>query len=156
MPITAFHVESAPWRSVSTPGWDGVRERPLFGAEESREFVLGLVEIPSGGRIPLYSQHHAEIDYVVAGAARLRSGNHVGDVSPGTCIYFAPGAARALEVVGPDPFCYVRTYACERIPPPVEPHPVIVDLGSVRPLFAAERDVPWRSVEAAKGMRIRV
>jgi len=156
MRITPVHAESVPWRSVSAPGWEGARERPLFGAEESREFVLGFVEVERGGRIPLHSHRHAEIDYVVAGAARVRTGDHVDEVGPGTCLYFPPGSARALAVVGPDPFCYVRTFACERIPPPVEPRAPFDDLASARPLIGAEGEVPWRSVEASKGMRIRV
>jgi mannose-6-phosphate isomerase-like protein (cupin superfamily) len=138
------------------PGWEAVRERPLFGAGESREFVLGLVEVQRSGRIPLHSHRHAEIDYVVAGTALVRVGNNVDEVGPGTCIYFAPESARALAVVGPDPFCYLRTFACERVPPPVEPCAPIDDLASTPPLIGAERDVPWRSVEASKGMRIRV
>jgi quercetin dioxygenase-like cupin family protein len=145
------HIESLSWQELSAPGWDGVREKALVGA--SKEFVFGLVEARPGARVPFHAHRQAETDYVVAGSATLRTSGRTVDVRQGSCLYFAPGAPHELEVVGADPLVYLRTFACERIGPPVQ---AIAVADGPEPLMTTERDVDWRSVEPSKGMRIRV
>jgi len=158
MPTALSHVESVPWRDPSAPGWEGVREKVLVGAPAgaSREFVLGLVEAQPGARVSLHAHRQAETDYVVSGRARLRVGERALDVEPGTCVYLAPGAPHALEVVGSEPLCYLRTFACERLGTPVQRIAIADDGAPGEPSITAERDVAWRSVESSKGFRIRV
>ncbi len=158
MPTALSHVESVPWRELSASGWEGVREKVLIGAPAgaSREFVLGFVEAQPGARVPLHAHRQAETDYVVSGSARLRMRERVVNVGPGTCVYLAPGAPHALEVVGSEPLCYLRTFACERLEAPVERIAIADDGTLAEPSITAERDVAWRSVEPSKGFRIRV
>lgn len=154
MPTALSHVESVPWRDLSASGWEGVREKVLVGA--SREFVLGLVDARPGARVPLHAHRQAEIDYVVSGGARLRMGERVVDLGPGTCVYVAPGAPHSLEVVGSEPLSYLRTFACERLEAPVQRVAITEGGAPGQPSITAERDVTWRSVESSKGFRIRV
>ena len=151
MATALSHVHALPWRDLSEPGWDGVREKSLVSS--SKEFVFSLVEARPGAHVPLHAHRQAETDYVVAGSAKLRTRGRVVDVRQGSCLYFAPGAAHELEVLGTDSLLYLRAFACERNAPPVE---AIVVADAPEPVMMAEHDVDWRSVEPSKGMCIRV
>ena len=67
--------------------------RRLITAEDGTEAGLHVVHIVESE--PHYHEHTAEIYYVLAGWGRLRVGDEVFEVEPGTAIYIPPGQVHA-------------------------------------------------------------
>jgi mannose-6-phosphate isomerase-like protein (cupin superfamily) len=111
-----------------------------------------LVEVAAGGRVLPHAHRQAEVTYVLSGRARGDDGD---EISPGSCVYHAPGARHAWEAAGSEPLRYLSTFACERWHEPVE-RTEATTMGAAGACVGVEESVAWRAVEPSKGLKIRV
>jgi quercetin dioxygenase-like cupin family protein len=155
-----------PWRAGDAPGWEHVSAKRLLDPARggARELVVDLLELPAGAGMPPLAHAQAAVDYVLAGRARVvLDGGPAVTLAPGACLYHPAGAAHAVQALGDAPVRWVRTFACERRPPPVRP--LAGPLAGAPPGAAAPAAAPavgrveapaWRAVEPVKGLKIRV
>ena len=87
------HVDAAPWLEAGG-AWTSVRWKALLGESVDRaaEFVVRLVEVRAGGRVPAHAHRQAEVDYVVAGRGRVRTERGEVEVGETASLYHAPGS----------------------------------------------------------------
>jgi mannose-6-phosphate isomerase-like protein (cupin superfamily) len=126
----------------------------------SREFLFGLAELDAGQRAPLHTHRHAKIDYVLAGRGRYRVGPEAVELGAGACVYLPGGLPHAVEALGPEPFRYAYTYACERLGHGVEWLAADETAASQAPLphrtwMRWEDTAAWQPLEPVKGLRGR-
>jgi mannose-6-phosphate isomerase-like protein (cupin superfamily) len=156
------HVDAVPWVEAPGSAWTCVRWKPLLGeaaGPAAPEFVLRLVEVQAGGRVPFHAHRQAEVGYVVSGRARVRTGRGEAEAGETACLYHAPRSRHALEAVGREPLRYLQAFACERAVAPVERSDGAEGLpadAAVDGVTGVEEAVAWRVVEPSKGTRIRV
>ncbi|HXJ83246.1 MAG TPA: cupin domain-containing protein [Candidatus Methylomirabilis sp.] len=152
------HEDDIGWTSPPDPVRRALRLKPLLeepGA--SSPFIFGLAELPAGAAVPLHATRQAEVDHILSGRARVRMAGTVVDLSEGSCVYHPPGSARAIESVGPEPLRYSYTFATERLGQTIDPTPVAKPApASDKTWLSWDETESWVSVEASKGLRIRV
>jgi mannose-6-phosphate isomerase-like protein (cupin superfamily) len=87
---------------------DGSSIRELAGPQPasgpSRLQSLAEATVPPGGQTAEhYHPRSEEIYYFVAGAGRMRLGEHEGPVTAGECVVIAPGTPHKLWAAGAEP-----------------------------------------------------
>jgi mannose-6-phosphate isomerase-like protein (cupin superfamily) len=152
------HEDAVPWTAVPDAAGSGLRVKALLGDPAGASpFAFGLAELPPGATLPRHATRQAEIDLVLSGRAHLRSGEHSAELTGRACVYFPPGAPRALEALGPEPLRYAYTFATERLGGAIERR----FASGPEPATGAawvhwDRAMDWAPVEPSKGLRIRV
>ncbi len=72
----------------------GESRRLITAADET---VAGLHVVHIVDALPHYHDHTAEIYYILSGVGRMRVGDEVFEVEPGTAIYIPPGMVHASK-----------------------------------------------------------
>jgi mannose-6-phosphate isomerase-like protein (cupin superfamily) len=129
----------------------------LGDPEGSSPFVFGLAELPAGAVLPLHATRQGEIDLILAGRARVRTGDTEVELGNRSCAYFAPGAGREVEALGPGSLRYAYTFATERLGQSIDRR-LASEVGAVSGTAWVrwEDAMDWAPVEPSKGLRIRV
>jgi mannose-6-phosphate isomerase-like protein (cupin superfamily) len=117
MKKTHFHTSEIEWKTFAEREWGPLRWKDLLNHERggSTEFIFGLAELPPGGRLPLHIHKQAETDYILSGHGRVSLGSRNVELGPSAATYFPGDAAHAIEALGPEPLCYIYTYACDKL-----------------------------------------
>ena len=102
----------------------GGESRRLITAQDGTEAGLHVTHITESE--PHYHEQTAEIYYILAGWGRLRVGDEVLDVEPGTAVYIPPGQVHAGKggfvsvVVCVPPLDPADQFVVEEVEPPTE------------------------------------
>lgn len=153
------HSDEQAWRTHAGGSFGPLRCKDLLTAESTRskEFLLGLAELPPGGRLARHRHEQARIDFILSGRAHIGiRGGHV-DLAPGDCIYYPRATPREALALGDAPARWLTTYACEALGHAVEWQPVgFEDAAEAAPAWLHVGDMePWAPIEPAKGLRVR-
>jgi len=111
-----FHINDAQWQTFPEPKWGSLRWKELLNLDRgnSKEFVFGFAELPSGGRLPFHTHRQAETDHIMSGEARVRLGSRSVEVGPFSALYFPAGLPHSIETLGSEAVLFIYTYACEK------------------------------------------
>lgn len=152
------HEDDIAWRPAPDAVRRGMRLKSLLEQPAgSSPFAFGLAELPVGASMPRHATRQAEVDYILSGGARVEIGGAWIDLPERSCVYHAPGAARAIEPAGPGPLRYAYAFATERWGQTIEPMPVAGPGPTAEKTWLRWNEAPdWAPVEPSKGLRIRV
>lgn len=114
--MSVKHVREVPSEPVAAGV--GASRQVLIGHDEGPSFAMRKFTIAAGGHMPLHTNTVEHQQYVLRGRARVRIGDAVSEVEPGSVVLIPAGAPHDYRVVGPEPFeflCLIPNAPADRI-----------------------------------------
>lgn len=160
---TYSHIDETSWQSFTEEDWNPLRWKELLNEKQggSKEFIFGYAELNSGEKLHLHTHQQAETGFILSGRANVRLGKRKVELEPASAVYFPSTAPHSIEALGPEPFRYIYTYACEKLGHNVEmklANEEAADrvdiLNNPKTRWAvAEEFEPWSPWEPSKGFK---